>query len=451
MNDQERLPLFSIEAEMSVLSAAMSNKETAVEVCGELTGKEFTRPAHKVIFEAMQANVQLSVDVDLTTLRDRLSQSKKLESAGGVTYLAEVSGFAPNIDSVLDYIHIVQDRYKLRLLESTAQQIISIVHNPDVSTADEKVDMALDELAQISTRKEQSEFANVKTIVKGIFTGIDEAIERGEDTPLGNPTGYPELDKKLGGGGFRKGSLIILGSRPAMGKTSLMMNIAVRQARIGVGQTIFSLEMSKEDVVRREMASVGGFPVKFTEGIQLNESDYLRVSDAAEAIQGLPIDIRDTDETFKVSWIRTTLARVKRERGSVGTVWVDYVQMIEEDTKSSSDKRNYQIERIARYLKNLAKKFECTIILLAQVSRACESRDNKRPMMADLSDSSGLEKYADAILMLFRQEYYDAKDDSREQSELHLAEIIIRKSRFGSEGTVRAAFQPAYTRFLEEK
>lgn len=451
MTDVERLPLFSIEAEMSVLSAALANKDIAAEVCAELSGDEFSRPAHKLIVEAMKTNLQYSMDIDLTTIRDRLAQTKSLESVGGVTYLAEIAGFAPNMDSVQDYVQIVQDRHKLRLLESKAQRIIAIVHNPEVNSADEKVEMAFEELSQISTRKEREEFANVTDIIKSIWRTIDEAVESGQDAHIGTSTGFPRLDEKLGGGGFRKGALIILGSRPAMGKTSLMMNIAVKQARQGVPQTIFSLEMSKEDVIRRELASIGGFPVKLTEGISLNETDYRRVADATEILHGLPIDVRDTDETFKVSWIRTTLSRVKRERGEVGTVWVDYVQMIEEDTKSSSDKRNYQLERIARFCKNLAKKFDCTIVLLAQVSRSCEARDNKRPMMADLADSSGLEKYADAIIMLFRQEYYDAKEQGRNQAEAHEAEIILRKSRFGQEGTVHAGFQPAYTRFMETK
>lgn len=467
MNQEtERIPLKNMQAEMSVLSVLLSDKDAAAEIVQTLQPETFTKLSHRVIFEAAKEIAVFGMGIDIVTIQARLNDTQKLEVAGGASHIIEVSNFAPNPDNWNEYANIIEDLYKLRLLEAHAAAVLGIVHDPSIDSTDEKIESVHTSLNALDTRKAQNEQESIGTVVREIFQDVDRAITTGVQTMPGISTGYPSLDAKLGG--LRKGGLYIIGARPAMGKTALVMNVATAVAKTtttdGMPQPaepeadpvkrkqavcVIQLEVSRKEATKRALSSVGGFPVKWLEGIVLNEDDYQRVSDAAEELHGLSIDIRDTTETFTMAKIRASVSKTKRKYGHVDLIIVDYLQLMGEDEKGSDSNRSYAVKRIANGLKAYAKKMDVPVVVLAQLSRGVDSRDNKRPLMSDLGESGGIEAAADVVAMIYRQSYYDVQETGGREPDITEAEIIIRKNRQGETGTVALAFQGAYVRFKE--
>lgn len=451
----QRIDLTSPESEMSVLSAMLCDKAAAAEIVNTLMVEAFSKIGHRLIFSAAQEVSSMGMDVDMVTVQSRLSDSQKLDTVGGAAHLIEISNFAPNPENWEEYAAIVEDKHKLRLLEATSGSILRIVHDPDIKTADEKIEAAYSEVSGIDTRKSQDEQEKIGQVVKDIFKVVDRAKDDDTDQMPGIPTGFPALDKKTGG--YRKGSVYLIGARPAMGKTALAINSAVKVAKLSKedGQKyvvcVITLEVPKEEITRRAISSIGEFPIAWLEGMRLTDDQYLKASDAAEEIYSLNIDLRDTEESFSLSKVRASIAKTKRKFGTVDLVIIDYIQLMEDESPSRGSNRASDLKKISNGLKNLAKKYQVPIVALAQVKREVESRDDKRPRMGDVSDSSGIEAASDVIMMLYRDSYYEAQDTGNPEPEITEAELIIRKNRHGKTGTISLAFQGAYVRFKEVK
>lgn len=451
----QRLELSSPESEMSVLSVLLSDKSAAAEIVNRLSVEAFTKIGHRLVFAAAQEVFKMGTEVDMVTVQARLSDSQKLETVGGAARLIEISNFAPNPESWEDYAGIVEDKHKLRLLETTSSAILRIVHNPDIKTADEKIEAAYTEVSAIDTRKSEDEQERISVVVKDIFDDVDRAMEYDEDLMPGIPTGFAALDKKTGG--YRKGSVYLIGARPAMGKTALAINSAVKVAKQTkeCGQKyvvcVITLEVPRKEITRRAISSIGEFPISWLEGTRLSDDQYMKACDAAEEIHSLNIDLRDSEDSFTLSHARASIAKTKRKFGTVDLVIIDYIQLMEDENPSRGSNRASDLKKISNGLKNLAKKFQVPIVALGQVKREVENRDDKRPRMGDVSDSSGIEAAADVIMMLYRDSYYTAQDTGNPEPDISEAELIIRKNRHGKTGTIYLAFQGAYVRFKEVK
>lgn len=442
---ESRVPSQSIEAEMSTLGAMLLSERACTECLEMLSDDDFYVPAHKEIFQAIRQLMNTNKAVDLVTVKSELIDREKLEAVGGQDYLIQLTEVVPTAASSSYYAGIVQDKSALRRLEAAGQEIIQSVHEPE-GTAEEKIDKAESTIFEVGRRRLGKYFSPVKSLAKEFFKDVDLLLETGEPI-LGTPTGYSDLDEITTG--FYGGDFVILAARPAMGKTSLVMNFALNVARSTEGAVaVFNLEMSGKQLVRRMISTLSQVPMMTFKRSNLHPSDYQKLADACEELYNLPIYIDDSSDVSAME-LRGKCRRLKSEHG-LSLIVIDYLQLMRGSRKTEN--RTQEISEIARSLKNLAKELDVPIIALSQLNRAVETRPDKRPMLADLRESGSIEAEADMVMFVYRDSYYKAKEV--EQHEEHynpavaeVAELIIGKHRNGPTGTVLLGFQPSFTRF----
>ncbi|MCU0316306.1 MAG: replicative DNA helicase [Fimbriimonadaceae bacterium] len=441
---QGMIPPQSLEAEMSALGAMLLNERAAEDVQSYLTEEDFYVPAHREIFKAIKQLLLSSKAIDLVTLKDELIVRGKLQEVGGVEYLIQVTESVPSAVNALHYAQIVQDKATLRRLLVASQEIQAIVNHPDIST-DEKVDEAETAIFDVGQKRLGKYFQPVQTIAKEFFKDVDHLMDYGEPI-LGTSSGYSDLDNVTTG--FYGGDLLILAARPAMGKTSLVLNFALHVASQNIGNVaVFSLEMSGAQLVRRMIATLAQVPMGALKKANLSEHNYAKLTDACEKLYGMPLFIDDSSDVSPLE-MRGKLRRLKAA-GGLSLVVIDYLQLMRGSRRTEN--RTQEISEIARSLKAMAKELEVPIIALSQLNRGVESRDNKRPMLSDIRESGSIEAEADMVMFIYRDEYYKRKESSSEErfnpDSSEVAELIIAKHRNGPVGTVLLGFQPAYTRF----
>ena len=445
------VPLFNLEAEMGVLGSMVLSNEAAEEMVTMIRAEDFYRPAHRTVFDAMKRLIGSRAEIDIVTLKDELMETGQLANIGGLDYLIEVAEYVPSPKNAKFYAKIVMDKATLRRLENAARSIVGIVHEPDGTDAQEKVDRAEREIFEVGQRQLGEDFIPIKDLASEFFRDVDDVLATGKPK-TGHPSGFLDLDRLTAG--FFGGDFNVIGARPSMGKTSLAMDFALNIARGTPGKAdplpvaIFSLEMSALQLTRRLVSTQSGISMGvLRREAPLEDSEYNALAMATDQLYNMPIYIDDKSDVTPIE-MRGKCRRLANEHG-LGLIVIDYIQLMRGDRRN--DNRVQELGEIARSLKAMAKELNVPVIALAQLSRAVENRDDKRPQLSDLRDSGSIEAEADMVMLLYRDSYYKAKEERRVESEspddVEVAEVIIAKHRNGPVGKVKLGFQPAYARF----
>lgn len=431
----QRLPPQDIDAERSVLGAALLENQALNEVARLLTGDAFYRPAHAKIFEAMTRLYERNEPVDEVTVADTLRAMGELENVGGAAYLASITERVPTAANAGYYARIVRDKAMGRRLINAATAIATTGYE---GTAD--VDVLLDEaeakIFEITSSRDQKGFAPLKDVVKSAFRQIEKLYER-KEAVTGVPTGFADLDRITSG--LQPSDLIIVAGRPSMGKTAFALNLGLHA---GIrGQTpvaVFSLEMSKEQLTMRMLCAEARIDNQRMRGGFLKDSDWPKLARAAGMLAEAPLYIDDSG-ALSILEMRAKARRLQADKG-LGLIIVDYLQLMH--GRGGNEGREREISEISRGLKSLGKELDVPVIALSQLNRSLEQRQDKRPMLSDLRESGAIEQDADVICFVYRDEYYN--EDSPDKG---VAEVIVGKQRNGPTGTVRLRFFNEYTRF----
>ena len=431
-----KLPPQSVEAEESLLGGVLLDNTAIDRALEFVTPEDFYREAHRKIMRAMLELNQRGEPVDLVTLAEALKGRGDLAGIGGATFLAELADKVPTAANTAFYARIVRQKAVLRSLIQTATEIATMGYE-STADVDEFLDQAEHRIFEISERKVRPTFFRIRDIMVDSMKAIEQLYER-KELVTGVPTGFIDLDKLTAG--FQPADLIIIAGRPSMGKTAFALNIAqyaAMSAKLAVG--IFSLEMSKEQLVLRMLCSEARVDQSKVRAGFAAERDFPKLALAASRLADSPIYIDDTP-ALSVLELRAKARRLKRERESkLGMIIVDYLQLMR--GHDSADNREQEISSISRSLKALAKELDVPVIALSQLNRQVETRAEKRPVMADLRESGAIEQDADVIAFLYRPIVYDKNAEER------AAEVIVAKQRNGPIGTVPLTFMSEYTRF----
>jgi replicative DNA helicase len=428
----ERLTPQNLEAEQSTLGSLLIDKEAIIKVADQLRPDDFYRDIHRMIYEAMLEVYGHQEPIDILSVANRLGERKQLEQIGARSYLAELASIVPTASSVVYYANIVQRKATLRRLISAAQEIVGLGYQ-ETNEVDLLLDRAERTLFEVSQKYLRQNFVPIRSALNDAFERIDE-LHRQSGKLRGLPTGYTDLDNILAG--LQKSDLIIIAARPSVGKTSLALDLAravAVKSKIPVG--IFSLEMSKEQLVDRMLCAEAGVSLwKMRTGkLSSSESDddFPRIGHAMGVLSEAPLFIDDSAIT-SVMEMRTKARRLKSEHG-LGLLVVDYLQLME--GRAESESRVQQVAEITRALKGIAKELDIPVIALSQLSRATEMRTPPIPKLADLRESGSIEQDADVVLFIYREAVYKPDTDKR-----NIAEIHIAKHRNGPTGIVQLYF-----------
>ncbi len=433
-NSKEFIPPQNLEAEMAVLGAMLID-ENAIGVAVESIRKEsFYKDTHKIIFEVITSLFNDSKAVDLITVTNELKRLGNLDQVGGAVYLTELLNSVPTAVNISQYVSIVKENSTLRSLIVSCNKIISLCHNTD-GKIDSVVDEAEKLIFEVAENKQSSSYTPIKEIVKESMEKID-LLYQNKAHVTGVATGYIDFDMKTAG--FQPSDLIIVAGRPSMGKSALALGMAEYAAIVSkVPTAIFSLEMSKEQMVQRLLCSHAKVDANKVRTGYLAASDWPRLTAAAGKLSESPIYIDDTP-AISVMELRAKARRLKASF-NIQMLILDYLQLMR---GGSEENRQQEISEISRSLKALARELKLPIIALSQLSRAVESRNDHRPMLSDLRESGAIEQDADVVVMLFREEYYKPTPENQ-----GIAEVIIAKQRNGPVGTIKLAFLNEFTRF----
>ncbi len=438
MEDQliGRIPPHSIEAEQSVLGAMILDKEainTAIEI---IRPDDFYKEANKEIFEAILVLFNKNEPVDLITLSEELKRRGTLENTGGVTYLANLSSGVATTANVKYYCKIVEEKSILRRLIRSCDDVIakSYENSDEVNAIIEKAEKAIFDITQ---GRHREGFSPLNEVLLSSFSQIEErAANQGALTGL--TTGFIDLDNKLSG--LQKSDLVLLAARPSMGKTAISVNIVTNAAlKANANVAIFSLEMSKEQLVQRMISATAHVDLQKIISGRLSEEEWIQVINSMGPLSQANIFIDDT-AGISLMEMKAKCRRLKIEKG-LDLVMIDYLQLMQLDGRQES--RQQEISAISRGLKALAKEMECPVIALSQLSRAPELRSDHRPILSDLRESGAIEQDADVVLFLYRDEYYH--EDSEKKN---IGEVIIAKHRNGPTGSIELVFKKEFTKFV---
>jgi replicative DNA helicase len=436
----DRLPPQSTEAEQSVLGAILIDRDVIVEIAEFLRPEDFYRQANGTVYRSILELFERREPIDIVTVSEALERVDELDAVGGRAYLSSLANQTPTAVHAVQYARIVERKAVLRNLISAAGKIAGIGYE-DPAEVQEAIDRAEGELFQVSQRRVTVGFSRLRELLHDAYDRLDYLhAHRGEIS--GVRSGFNDLDALTTG--FQKSDLILVAARPSVGKTSFALNIAEHAAvrdRRSVG--IFSLEMSKEQLVLRLLSSVANIDSQRLRTGFLEELDFARIAPAMNALSEAPIFIDDTPNISTME-LRTKARRLQAEAG-LDLVIVDYLQLMQATTTSRDANRVQEVSEVSRGLKALARELEVPVIALSQLSRGPEQRTDKRPMLSDLRESGSIEQDADLVMFLYRPEYY-ATAEKRDELE-GKSELIISKQRNGPTGVIDLYFQKAYTRF----
>ncbi len=444
----DNLPPQNIEAEQAVLGAIFLNTDALADAMEYVEADDFYRRSHQLLFQAMVDLNNNSEAIDVLTVQNYLSTNNQLDDVGGVAYIAELATSVPTAANAGYYAKIVEEKSMLRRLISTATNIITQANNNDEDVPS-LLDSAERQIMDVSERRNRSGFREIKDVLNEALNDVDRLSQQSEDI-TGLPTGYREFDKMTAG--LQPDNLIILAARPAVGKTAFALNIAQNVATTtDTSVAIFSLEMSAESLVNRMLCAEGSINANHLRTGQLDEGEWQNLIVAMGALSNTSIFIDDTPG-IKMAEIRAKCRRLAKEKGNLGLVVIDYLQLIEGSNKES---RQQEVSEISRQLKKLAKELGVPILALSQLSRGVEQRQDKRPVLSDIRESGSIEQDADIVAFLYRDDYYErgeSKSDDDENDEplnqdVGEVELIIEKNRAGARGTVKLLFIKSYNKF----
>lgn len=431
----ERIPPHSMEAEQSVLGSMLLDKEAVSSATEVLKIEDFYSEGNREIYSIMIRLYESGQPVDLVTVVDELYQKGTIEGIGGITYITNLSRFVPSTANVKFYIRIVEEKAILRRLIKASGEIMKESYESSLEI-EEIINRAEKSIFDISQNNIKVNFEPIRITLMDSYNKIEE-IFNNKGRITGVPSGFYELDEKLSG--MHASELIIVASRPAMGKTALAMNIvqhAALHAKVPVA--VFSLEMSKDQLANRMLCCEAHVELQKIRNGELSEEDWRKLARAMAPLSQAPIFIDDT-AGINTMEMRSKCRRLKMEHG-LGLVVIDYIQLM--SGRGRIENRQQEISEISRSLKVMAKELSVPIIACSQLSRAPEARTDHRPMLSDLRESGAIEQDADVVMFLYRDEYYNADSEDK-----NLAEVIISKQRNGPTGVVKLAWLGEYTKF----
>ncbi|MCF6460962.1 replicative DNA helicase [Clostridium sp. Cult3] len=434
-----KIPPHSLEAEQSVLGAMIINQEAINTAIEQLRPDDFYKEANKEIFKAIVELYNRNEPVDIITLSEELRRRGTLENIGGVTYLASLSGGVAISSNIKYYCDIVEEKSILRRLILSCDEIMAKSYE-DSEEVNSIIEQAEKNIFDITQGRHREGFAPIKEVLLESFSKIEEmAAHEGELTGL--TTGFIDIDNKLSG--MQKSDLILLAARPSMGKTALGINIATNSAiKADASVAVFSLEMSKEQLVQRMISSVSHVDLQKIISGRLDEEEWMKIINAMAPLSQAKVFIDDT-AGISLMEMKAKCRRLKIEQG-LDLIVIDYLQLMQ--AESRHENRQQEISAISRGLKALAKEMECPVVALSQLSRAPELRSDHRPILSDLRESGAIEQDADVVLFLYRDEYYNEDTDKK-----NIGEVIIAKHRNGPTGTVELVWKKEFTKFLNKE
>lgn len=431
----EKIPPQNLEAEMAVLGSMLIDEE-AISVAAESLDRDlFYKDSHRKVFEAIIGLYNANKPVDLITLTDELKRKGNLEDVGGASFLTALANSVPTAANINHYVSIVKEKGVLRTLINNSTKVISLCYESD-GNVNEVVDSAEQLIFDVSDRRIHGSYQHLKEIIKDSIEKIDLLYQK-KTHVTGIPTGYIDFDIQTAG--LQPSDLIIVAGRPSMGKSAFalgMVEYAGVVAKIPVA--IFSLEMSKEQLVQRMLCAHAKVDAHKVRTGYLATSDWPRLTAAAGKLSDSPIYVDDTP-AISVMELRAKARRMKMHH-DIQLIVLDYMQLMRGSMNSES--RQQEISEISRSLKALARELNVPIVAISQLSRAVESREYHRPQLSDLRESGAIEQDADVVALILREEYYNPTPDNA-----GIAEINIAKQRNGPVGTVKLTFIKEYTRF----
>ena len=434
-----RIPPHSVEAEKSVLGAAMLSKDALFDVVEVVRAEDFYDENHKEIFKAMLDLHRKNAPVDALTVAEELKKRNSLNMVGGRAYIASLSSGIPTTANAMEYGKIVAEKASVRRLIGTADDIVNKGYEGSFD-ANQMLDYAESGIFEISQARQKGQYTHIKDVLMENIQTIDKAAQM-DGGLTGITTGFRELDEKTSG--LQKSDLIILAARPAMGKTAFALSLARNAAVKGHASVmIFSMEMAKEQLSQRLLSMESKVELQNLKTGRLERRDWDDINVALDILSNADIHIDDT-AGLSIMEMKSKCRRLKAESG-LDLVIIDYLQLMNPEGKS--DSRTQEISVISRNLKLLARELDCPVLVLSQLSRAPETRTDHRPMLSDLRESGSIEQDADIVIFLYRDEYYN-KEDSEKPGE---CEVILAKHRSGPTGSIDVAWVERYTQFKDK-
>jgi replicative DNA helicase len=431
-------PPQNTEAEASLLGALLIDSDAIVKIADSISANDFYEKRHERIYEAMQQIYERHQSLDVLTLADRLKSNGYLDMIGGASYLTELTNFVPTASHVEQYADIVVQKSMRRRLISASQEIVGLGYDESKQLS-ELIEEAETRLFEVSQNHIKQDIISLEEILAASFDRLDD-LHKDKQKIRGVPTGFKDMDNMLAG--FQRSDLVILAARPSMGKTALALNFAHNiavQAKEPV--LIFSLEMSKEQLVDRLLSMESGVDAWALRTGNLNDSDFEKIGHAMGTLSEAQIFIDDSPG-ISVSDLRTKARREAHQR-QLGLIIVDYLQLMSGHARFGSEgNRVQEISEISRGLKGVARELNVPVLALSQLSRSVESRSPQIPQLADLRESGSIEQDADVVAFIYREEYYNPETERKK-----LTDIFIKKHRNGPTGGVELYFDNEKQRF----
>jgi replicative DNA helicase len=436
-----KMPPHSLEAEQSVLGGLMLDNERWDNVSERVVAEDFFNRPHRLIFSEMQRLLEAGQPIDLITLSESLETRGELEMAGGFAYLAELAKNTPSAANINAYADIVRERAVVREMIAVANQIADAGYDPQGRSSEDLLDFAESNVFKIAEQRANKDDGpkNIEQILEATVSRIESLFQTPHDGVTGVDTGYQDLNKKTAG--LQRSDLIIVAARPSMGKTTFAMNLCENAAMLHEKPVlIFSLEMPSEQIMMRMLASLSRVDQTRIRTGQLDDEDWARISGTMGILLEKKNIFIDDSSGLTPTEVRSRARRIYRENDGLSMIMIDYLQLMR--VPSLSDNRTLEIAEISRSLKALAKELAVPVIALSQLNRSVEQRQDKKPVMSDLRESGAIEQDADLIMMIYRDEVYDANTTRK-----GIADIIIAKQRNGEIGDLNLTFLGKYTKF----
>lgn len=432
------IPPNNLEAESSLLGSILIDSDAIVRIADVVSTEDFYDERHQRIYEAVTKLYEKHSPIDVLTLSDQLKGSGFLEMVGGSTYLTELTNYVPTASHVEEYANIVHQKAVRRRLIHASQSITKYSYDEERPIQD-LIESAEAELFHVSQQHVKQDISSIEDILAGSFERLDE-LHKDKGKIRGVPTGFKDLDNLLAG--LQRSDLIIIAARPSMGKTALALNLAHNVATQSQRPVLlFSLEMSKEQLVDRMLSMESGVDASNIRTGNLSDSDFEKIGQAMGTLSEAPIYIDDTP-SITVSELRTKARREQHQR-QLGAIMVDYLQLMSGGAHfGGQSNRVQEISEISRGLKAIARELNVPVIALSQLSRSVESRSPQIPQLADLRESGSIEQDADVVAFIYREDYYNPETDRK-----GITDLFIKKHRNGPTGQVELYFDRERQRF----
>jgi replicative DNA helicase len=432
-----RLPPQAIEAEQSILGSIMLNNAASDDVRARIGIDDFYRNDHKAIYQSIVDILDAGQAADVITVSDQLLKTGQAEFTGGLSYLGQLAKSTPSAANVKSYAKIVRDKAVLRRVIDAANEAISKAYDSKGESVSDVVNSVMTNFSNLSPEKYANNNKDVKSVLKSALDDLAARVDSG-DKIIGTTTGLNDVDMKING--LQSGKLIVIGGRPSQGKTTLAMNFCESTCNQGGVAQIFSLEMEHSSIGAKLLSSQGGVNYgHINQPSTLESDDWPRLTNATTRMSDNWRMMVDDSTDITIDQIRMTCRETKRRYGQLDIIMIDYLQIMK---LPKADRHDISVGMVTKALKDLSKEMGVPVVLLSQLNRGVEQRPDKRPVMSDLKDASGIEQDADVIIFVYRDDFYNL--DSEQKG---IAELDIAKNKSGERGKVRVVFRGELQRF----